>query len=125
MTKSADAAASRRRWITDHGVSRSESEMAQKSCPSGAPSSDAHEDSAVVPGTMRSSGDSPCFQPISCRTWKTRLAMPYTPASPEEMIATFAPSRAASIEARARPISSVMPVLMTCLPSSSGRTSLM
>jgi hypothetical protein len=111
--------------MTLHGVSKSESEMAQKSWPSGAPTSEPHELSAVMPGMMRSSGDSPRFHPISSSTWKTRLAIPYTPASPDEMIATLPPSRARSTAARARPISSVMPVFTTSFPSMRWRTSLM
>ena len=48
--------------MTDHGVSRSDSEIAQKSWTSGAPTSEPHELSAVIPGMIRSSGDSPpCF----------------------------------------------------------------
>ena len=41
QTKSAAAAASSRRAITGHGVSKSDKEIEQKSCVSGAPTSDA------------------------------------------------------------------------------------
>ena len=58
MTKSADAAASMRRAITGQGVSRSESEIAQKSWPSGAPTSDAvRVQRRDARGSRRSSGE--------------------------------------------------------------------
>ena len=49
-TKSAPAAASRRARIASHGVSRSDSEIAQKSCPSGAPARAAAACIALTPG---------------------------------------------------------------------------
>ena len=65
-----------RRAITGHGVSRSDNEIAQKSWTSGAPTSEPHELSAVMPGMIRSSGDSPRRQPMPRSTSNTRPAMP-------------------------------------------------
>lgn len=62
--------------MTGQGVSRSESEMVQKSCTSGAPTSEAQEFIAVMPGTMRRSGESPRFQPMSRKTSKTKPPIP-------------------------------------------------
>ena len=82
--------------MVGHGVSRSESEMAQKSCVSGAPTSAAQVLMAEAPGTISTSMPESGVQPAWNSTSNVGPAMPYTPASPEEMIATFLPRRARS-----------------------------
>ena len=82
--------------MVGHGVSRSDSEMAQKSCVSGAPTSEAQVLIAEAPGMISTSIPASGVQPAWKRTSNVGPAMPYTPASPEEMSATFLPNFARS-----------------------------
>ncbi len=82
--------------MVGHGVSRSDSEMAQKSWVSGAPTSAAQVLSAEAPGMISTSMPESGVHPAWNSTSKVGPAMPYTPASPEEISATFLPWRARS-----------------------------
>ena len=87
-TKSPAAAASSRRSITAHGVSKSDNETAQKSWPSGAPASAAAPCIADTPGsTTISLRRQPGSVAVSSRS-NTSAAMAYTPGSPEQISAT-------------------------------------
>ena len=55
MTNPAPAAAASRRSISSQGLRLSDSDMAQKSCPSGAPTRAATASIAVTPGTIATS----------------------------------------------------------------------
>ena len=68
MMKSASAARSIFLRMESQGVSRSDSEIAQKSCPKGAPTSEAHALMAEIPGTMFNSGFPSRVHPFSCNT---------------------------------------------------------
>ena len=112
--------------MAGQGVSRSDSEIAQKSCVSGAPTSAAQVLRAEAPGTI-STSMSPGFplggvHPAWKSTSKVGPAMPYTPASPEETSATLRPWRARSSASMARSSSSVIDLRMTSLPSSRSAT---
>ena len=111
MEKSPAAARASRRSICSHGVSRSDREITQKSCISGAPSTAAPESAEVTPGTTSTSA--PPYSPASC---KSGPAMPYTPASPLHTSATVRPAAAVSSAQRQRSSSRVMGVTYVSLP---------
>jgi hypothetical protein len=87
--------------MVGQGVSRSDSEMAQKSCVSGAPTRAAQLLRAEAPGTTSTTMPPASGTPFSSTAggvhpaWNSTSnvgpAMPYTPASPEEISATFLP----------------------------------
>lgn len=106
MAKSPFAAQRRRVSIVSQGVSRSEREITQKSCISGAPSTAAPERAAVTPGTTWMS-----TSPIPSASWSSGPAMPYTPASPLHRKATVLPARAVSKAQRQRSSSCRMGVV--------------
>ena len=62
--------------MVGHGVSRPESEIAQKSCDSGAPTSEAQVLIAEAPGMISTSMPSSGVQPAWKRTSKVGPAMP-------------------------------------------------
>ena len=74
--------------MTSHGLSRSDSDSTQKSCPSGAPTRRATACAAVRPGRTRT-GTS--FQRGSAATSRTAAAIANTPGSPDETTATRRP----------------------------------
>ena len=121
--------------MVGQGVSKSDSEMAQKSCVSGAPTRAAQLLRAEAPGTTSTTMPPASGTPFSSTAggvhpaWNSTSnvgpAMPYTPASPEEMSATFLPWRARSSASMARSSSSVMDLRMISLPSMRSATSLM
>jgi hypothetical protein len=96
--------------------------MAQKSWVSGAPTSAAQVLRAEAPGMISTSMPESGVQPAWNSTSKVGPAMPYTPASPDEISATLRPWRARSKASMARSSSSVIDFLMTSLPSSSSAT---
>ena len=113
--------------MASQGVSRSDSEIAQKSCVSGAPTSAAQVLRAEAPGTI-STSMSPGFplggvHPAWKSTSKVGPAMPYTPGvarGAERHLAALAGcARGASM---ARSSSSVIDLRMTSLPSSRSAT---
>ena len=110
MQKSPAAAPRRRCSILSHGVSRSDRLMHAKSHVSGEPSTAPPEQAAVMPGITSTSRFGSCSQSSS-----SRLAMPYTPASPEDTTATVLPCLAASTAALQRKTSRVMPDSMRSL----------
>ncbi len=76
MTKSASAAARMRLSIVSQGVSRSDSEIAQKSWPSGAPARAAAACMAEMPGaTTISARAAPSGRPPAARHSKASAAM--------------------------------------------------
>lgn len=97
--------------LTIGGVSRSDRLMHAKSHVSGEPSTAPPEQAAVMPGITSTSRFGSCSQSSS-----SRLAMPYTPASPEDTTATVLPCFAASTAALQRKTSRVMPDSMRSLP---------
>ena len=103
--------------MTSHGVSRSESETTQKSCPSGAPSTAPPESAAVTPATTRIS---------TAGNWGANCssspAMPYTPASPLHTKATSRPDCAVSSAQRQRSSSFVIGEVYVSFPGKSGAT---
>ena len=103
MTKSAAAAAVIRRSITCHGFRTSESEIRQRSCPSGAPMRAAAAVAAVTPGTTVTA--TPAHRPDAFSLWSsstTALAMAKMPGSPDETMTTSRPAAARSRAKAAR-----------------------
>ena len=93
MTKPAPAAASSRRSISSQGLRLSDSEIAQKSWPSGAPTRAATASIAVTPGTIATSSVRHAASPLSICS-HTAAAMANTPGSPPDTSATCAPCAA-------------------------------
>ena len=87
------AAASSRRSISAQGLRLSDSEIAQKSWPSGAPMRAATASIAVMPGTTLESSARQLGGPASIAS-HTAAAMAKTPGSPPDTTATFAPCAA-------------------------------
>ena len=79
----------------------SDSEMAQKSPPSGAPTSAAAASIAVTPGSTRMSSVRHAGSPASTAS-KTAAAMANTPGSPPDTTATWRPDAASASAWRAR-----------------------
>src|SRR6478735_5600092 len=92
MTKSATAAASSRFSTRSQGFKLSESEITQKSWPSGAPALAAAANMADTPGTTVTSMLFQASRPVSMAS-NIALAMANTPGSPEETTGTFGHAR--------------------------------
>ncbi|OPX64746.1 MAG: hypothetical protein A4E33_00716 [Methanoregula sp. PtaB.Bin085] len=111
----AEKNASSRFSIISSGVRRSERLITAKSPERGEPARDAAALAAVTPGMISTS-----IVSAECsRTSRTMLAMPYTPASPPDTIATLR-VRARSTASCARSTSFPMEPEMTFLPSRRG-----
>jgi len=93
MTNPADAAARSLAKTVSQGFRLSEREIAQKSCPSGAPMRAAAANMADTPGRTSTCRSRHAGLPCSIAS-NTALAIPNTPASPEETIATRLPAEA-------------------------------
>ena len=90
ITKPADAAAVSRRTTVSQGFRLSDSEIAQKSCPRGAPIRAAAANIAEIPGTTSISSARQTGSPPSIAS-NTALAIANTPASPDDTTATRRP----------------------------------
>ena len=100
------AAARSRFSMVSQGVRRSLRLMTAKSCISGAPRTAAPEEAAVTPGTI-STETSGYSRPIS----RISPAMPYTPASPLQIMAVVLPFDASENARRHRSVSRRMGVV--------------
>ena len=83
----------------------SDSDSAQKSCPSGAPQRAATASIAVTPGTTATSSRRHASGPASIAS-QTAAAIAKTPGSPPDTTATRRPAAASASAARARASSS-------------------
>jgi hypothetical protein len=104
MAKSASTARRSRVSITAHGLRLSLRLIAQKSCPSGAPTRAAAASIAVMPGSTRMSRSRHWLGPDSTAS-NTAEAMAKTPGSPELTTTTRRPSAASDSASCARSIS--------------------
>ncbi len=123
ITKPAPAAACRRLVTISQGLRLSDSEMAQKSCPSGAPTRAATANMAEMPGITSTSMSRHSGAPRSIAS-NTALAMANTPVSPEETTATCRPAAESSSACRARLISSRLSEAWRISPGRGGTRSI-
>ena len=103
--------------MTDHGLSRSDSETTAKSPPMGAPARAATAWTALSPGSTRIGT---AANAGSSATSNTAEAMPKMPASPPETTATRSPASARSRASRARSRSTVLPDACRVSPARCG-----